>query len=379
MNHSSAEPHPQLAEYLNTLPAGYPPTTSGVEIQLLEKLFSDDEASLALHLRLINEPPGVIARRAGRPVDQVKGLLKEMAHKGLISVKYEEDGSARFAIQQFVIGFWEGQVNRLDEETVRLFETYGPIWFEKGPWKTYPQVRTIPIKESIPVTSEVMAYEQAESILGEKSLIAVQNCICRQERALMDESCGKPLETCLSFDNAAKTSIALGRGRQITLEEAFEILKQAQDAGLVLQPANSQNPIFMCACCDCCCGVLRQIKREPDPARLVMSAFIAVYDKGLCIACGACLAVCPMDALENTLEGEIRLDPMRCIGCGLCTSVCPTGAVTLNRKPQKELAPIPKNTTGTYLRLAAKRGLRTITLNAWLVLKAWIENLLFSQ
>ncbi|MFW5713880.1 MAG: ATP-binding protein, partial [Brevefilum sp.] len=261
-----------------------------------------------------------------------------------------------------------------DQEAVSLFESYGPVWFEKGPWKALPQVRTIPINESIPITTEVMAYEKAETILRSKSMIAVQNCICRQEGALLGQACGKPMETCLSFDNAAESSIALGRGRQISLDEALDLLTQARKAGLVLQPANSKDPIFMCACCDCCCGVLRQIKKDPHPGNLVMNPFLADFNKDLCIACAACVEICPMEALVETKQGKIRFASSRCIGCGLCISRCPAGALTLTRKPQKDQPRIPGNTTGTYLRLAAKRGLGTLISNGWLVLNAWVEN-----
>ncbi len=376
MAHARPTPDPyfQLASYLDTLPAGYPATDSGVEIDLLKKLFTEPEAKLARHLRLLSEPIEVIARRAGWSPEETDSILKQMAHKGLIAASFALDGNSQYAVSQFVIGFWEGQVNRLDQEAVDLFETYGPIWFEQGPWKTLPQVRTIPIHETIPVRTEVLAYESAEAILRSKSLIAVQNCICRQEGALLGEPCGKPLETCLSFDSAAQSSIALGRGRPISLDEALEIVDQAQEAGLVLQPASSQNPIFMCACCDCCCGVLRQIKQEPNPASLVMSSFIAAYDESLCSECGACLAICPMEALEELPSGAIQLSPERCIGCGLCTTRCPTGALVLERKASKDQPKVPRNTTATYLQLAAKRGLGTLAANGWLLIRAWFEN-----
>ena len=370
-----SDPYLSLARYLDTLPAGYPTTDSGVEIDLLKKLFTAREAKLAVHLRLISEPTAIIARRVGWPPNQVESLLDGMAQKGLIAASTGTGGSRQYAVSQFVIGFWEGQVNQLDQEAVALFEAYGPIWFEQGPWKNLPQVRTIPIHETIPVRTEVLAYESAESILRSKTLIAVQNCICRQEGALLGEPCGKPLETCLSFDNAAKSSIDLGRGRPISLDEALALLDQAQEAGLVLQPASSQNPIFMCACCDCCCGVLRQIKKEPNPASLVMSRFIAAYDEGLCIACGDCVAICPMDALEELPSGAIHLSPERCIGCGLCTTRCPTGALVLERKTPKEQPKIPRNTTATYLQLAAKRGWGTLIANGWLLVRAWFESL----
>ena len=44
-----------------------------------------------------------------------------------------------------------------------------------------------------------------------------------------------------------------------------------------------------------------------------------------CIACGACLPECPVDAIS---EGDIySIDPDTCIDCGACVSACPVGAI----------------------------------------------------
>ena len=43
-----------------------------------------------------------------------------------------------------------------------------------------------------------------------------------------------------------------------------------------------------------------------------------------CIACGACQAECPTDAIS---EGDIySIDPEKCIDCGACAGVCPVDA-----------------------------------------------------
>ena len=41
-----------------------------------------------------------------------------------------------------------------------------------------------------------------------------------------------------------------------------------------------------------------------------------------CVACGACIEVCPVNALK--LDGKISLDTKKCIGCANCVGVCPT-------------------------------------------------------
>lgn len=366
----------KLARYLDRLPAGYPPAEDGVELQLLQELFTEEEAELALHLTLLNEEPRVIAYRARLPVSEVSQRLASMAEKGLISANHSSRKPTTYSISQFVVGFWEGQVNRLRKEVVRLFEDYAPVWFEKGAWRKTPQLRTIPVGEAIPVTSEVMPYEQIEHILRSKHSIAVRNCVCRQERELVDEGCGKPMETCLSFDGAALNTARSGVGRLISVEEALDIVEQAKRAGLVLQPANSQNPIFVCMCCSCCCGVLRHLKREPDPGSLVANAYIAWHDEELCVNCGDCAEICPMEALTFGDDGYIQFNEQRCIGCGLCVSVCPNHAVKIQHRPAEDIPNTPKNVLHTYYNLA-KAGGRWHTMEmVGMVVRSYVDRLL---
>ncbi len=44
-----------------------------------------------------------------------------------------------------------------------------------------------------------------------------------------------------------------------------------------------------------------------------------------CIACGACISECPVDAIS---EGDkYVIDADACIDCGACKDVCPTDAI----------------------------------------------------
>lgn len=359
----------RLAKYLDSLPAGYPPTKSGVELRILKKLFSEEEASIALHLTLIGAEAKTIARRAELEPNTVSEILDKMVRKGLISGSYPDNAPPTYTISQFVVGFYEGQVNRLDAELIEMVEDYGPYYFQNGPWKKLPQIRTIPINEAIPITSDVMPYMQAEAILRAKEWIAVRNCICRQEREMLGLGCGKPIETCLSFNDAARDTVKTGKGRMVSLDEALEILKSAEKAGLVLQPSNSKDPIYLCMCCSCCCGVLRHIKDEPKPSELVGNPYIASYDPEPCITCGDCVEICPMEAL-TIRNDEIYFESIRCIGCGLCVSVCPTGAVSLVEKPKPQQPKIPKNTANTYIKIAWLRGIGKLLI----LVKMFLEN-----
>jgi len=366
----------QLARHLDDLPAGFPATESGVELRILRRLFTPEEARLALYLSLISEEPRVIARRAGLPVDEAACRLEKMATKGLIFRLKPRDKPVRYQASQFVVGIWEWQLNNLDADFVRDMEAYMPSLL--GPAWEVPQLRTIPVGESVDAGLEVLPYEQAGHLVRAQKRLAVAPCICRRERKLVGEGCNRPEETCLVFGAAADYYVQNGLGRYIDQEEALSILDLANDAGLVLQPGNSQRPLNICACCGCCCGVLRTLKRQPQPAALVASAFVAALDTSTCQACGTCEARCPMEALWLG-DGHATHDPDRCIGCGLCVTTCPTGALSLVRKPDSAQPSVPKNMTESYIKLGQARGKMSLVDLAGMQLKSTVDRLRTSR
>jgi H+/Na+-translocating ferredoxin:NAD+ oxidoreductase subunit B len=369
-----ADLYERLARFVDNLPAGFPPTESGVELRILRKLFTPEEAELFMHLTLIGEEPRVIAHRADRPLETVSQLLEGMEKKGLVFAVHRPDKAPEYAAQQFVVGFWEGQVNRLDRELVEAVDEYIPVAFNLDLWRKAPQMRTIPIGESIPIRTEAMPYEQAENIVRSQSTIAITNCICRQEMQVIGHGCTKPMETCMSFGVAAENYIHNSKGRKISQEEALAILALADEAGLVLQPGNAKDPLFICACCGCCCGILRNIKLHPQPASIVSSPYIAAHDPAICSGCGTCVERCQMEAMTLP-NGTAELNQERCIGCGLCVSTCETGALTLVRKPESEQRFIPKDIIATNIQLAQARGKMGKRELAGMLLKSKVDRL----
>ncbi len=350
------EVYEKLAAFVDRLPAGYPRSESGVELRILHKLFTPDEAEVFMHLTLLGEEPRVIARRAKQPVEVVSQHLDEMEKKRVISGNHRPGKPTLYSAQQFVVGFWEGQVNRLDRELVEYFDEYLDTFSNPELWRKAPQLRTIPVGESIPIQAEAMPYEVAVKVIESHSSFAISNCICRQEQRIIGKGCDKPLETCMSLGSVAENSIKSGRARRISREEMLFILMQADEAGLVLQPSNSKHPQFICACCGDCCGVLRTIKLQPKPASILSSPYVVVHDDALCSGCGTCVDRCQMDAITIPFgAAEVNLD--RCIGCGLCVSTCDTGAMTLARKPVAEQPFIPNTIVDTIIRLGQARGL----------------------
>ncbi|HSG15589.1 MAG TPA: 4Fe-4S binding protein [Anaerolineae bacterium] len=354
----------RLAEFLDTLPAGYPRTEDGRELKLLRTLFTPEEAEMAQQLTLIAEPARVIARRVKRPVDEVAEQLEGMARKGLVYSIHRGDDPPEYMATQYAIGFFEFQVGRFDEEMASansaFMETISPRW-----WEQMPQMRTIPVGESIPTGSTVMIYEEAENLVRSQDRLRVNPCVCRKQKKLLGQGCDKPLESCLAFGDAADYYERLGVGRAIDQEEALSILERAEEAGLVLQPGNTQTASFICCCCSDCCEVFAIAKRHPRPAEILVSPFRAEVDEVLCSACGDCEFRCQMEAigLDN---GYALVDKDRCIGCGLCVTDCPEEAVTLVRKPEEEQLPVPRNTVEQYIGGLRTRGMvNTRDLIGW--------------
>lgn len=367
----TADIYQQLARHLDDLPAGYPAAESGVELRILRRLFTPEEAELALKLTVLPEEARVVARRAKLPLEETAVRLALMEEKGLIYSYQPRGGQPRYGAAPFVVGIWEFQVNRLTPELIHDFEEYAPHLL--AIWEKTPQLRTIPVGESVSGEMNVMIYEQAEEIVRSHQQIAVAPCICRRERAMVGEGCGKPSETCLSFGSAAAFYKRNGMGRPISQEEALGILKTANEAGLVLQPGNAQKPNFICCCCGDCCGVLRNLKNHPDPASVLGSAFTAVVDPEICTGCGLCEIRCQMDALNlDNYTPEVSAN--RCIGCGLCVSTCPYEALSLVRK---ETGPsIPKTSVMTHLQLGRARGKLTVRELVTLAVRSQLDRLL---
>ncbi len=259
----------RLAEHLDNLPAGYPATASGVELRILKRLFTEEEAAIATDLSMMPETVEAIAARLGREVSVMAPTLEEMSRKGLI-FRNSKNGQHTYMAAQFVIGIWEYHVNDLDEDLIRDMKEYIPYLMKKS-WtdRKTKQVRVIPVAQSVNAEMTVTPYEAAEEVIRQQSKIVVAPCICRREHAMVGQGCDKPMEACLTFGSAAYYYEQNGLGRTISQEEALGLLKTGEEAGLVLQPSNSQKPFNICMCCGCCCQILKNMRTLDQPALAV--------------------------------------------------------------------------------------------------------------
>lgn len=333
----------QLAQRLDDLPNGFPPTESGVELRLLARLFTPQEAALAAAMHLRREPGRVIAQRIALEPDEARRTLKGMVRKGLIRVR-RGDGELLFSLMPFVVGFYEEQLPRMDEELARLVEEYFQETGAAAVTREQPALhRVIPVEEAIPFELEIFPHERASQLLENAKSWGVRDCICRVQQRLLGRGCDYPVENCISFAPIENAFDHSSVSRAIDKEEALQILTEAQQAGLIHSTGNYVEPhYYICNCCTCCCGILRGVAEFGVPTAVAKADFRTVVDAEACTGCGACLDRCQFGAL-TTEEGTCVVDHVRCVGCGLCVTQCPTDALHLERRPIGEVPQPPQD------------------------------------
>jgi electron transport complex protein RnfB len=322
----------QLRERLDQYSTGFRTTGTGVELKILEKLFTEKEARMYLVLSLKMETAPEIALRIGLDEAETETILKSMNEKGLVFPKYPKtDGEPfRYAAAPWAHGIIEHQLKRLDREMAELYEDFLlQGWSSRGP----AALRNIPVNTAIESTRAIAPYDDVKTVIKSKERIALADCICRRWQEFLDRPFDEPVEVCMLFDYYGEYYVDKGLGRWISQKEALEVLRESEKAGLVPQLSNSENPEALCNCHSDCCGQLRLMKLIPVPGLLAASNYTAAHNREACTDCEICIGRCPMDALA--LEDDtVILKTERCIGCGLCVSVCPDEALALIDKPE---------------------------------------------
>ena len=349
----SEEIYRQLAQRLDAIPNGYPATQSGVELRLLEKMFTPQEAALAAVMRLRREPAADIASRAGVNPETAQVTLEGMARNGLVRSKRVE-GELTFGLMPFAVGIYEEQLPRMDEEFATLVEQY--FQESKGGFVNLaPSVhRVVPVGEAVPFDLEIFPHERATELVENAKSWGVRDCICRVQQRLVGKGCDHEVENCLVFSPVENAFESNETSRPISKVEALQLLRDTEEAGLVHTTANHREKhYYICNCCTCCCGILRGVTEFDIPSAVARSDFRAVVDVEVCSACEDCQERCQFGALS--MEDVCLVNEARCVGCGLCVIECSTGALSMARRQQGQVPEPPADIKDWMLQRAEAR------------------------
>lgn len=281
------------------------------EYYCMENIVSDDEADIAIAAGLRKErTAGWLAAKVGKTVAEIQPALDNLVYYGVFRRVYSEElGEDTYFMQIFAPGILEMMVNNqplmaAHPEVGRAFEEYTRLRMQAmGPILPdgYGLMRVIPVESAIEGLPGVTDDERLSYYLNKYDTFSVSPCSCRASRTLLGDGCGHLAEDmCVQMGKGAEHYIRSGRARQISREEAYEIVKRAEENGLMHDIPNiegSGETSAICNCCACACFGLRagMMFGARDAIR---SNFIAEVDEAKCVACAQCVEVCPGNALK---------------------------------------------------------------------------------
>ncbi len=329
------DPYIKLQEFLDKFPLGFPKTSSGIETRILRRLFTEEEARIAILLNPIPEEASRIAKRSGLGKEDLERKLEAMSKKGLV-FRIHRGGKNLYNAVPFMIGLYEYSVKKIDKELAALFkEYYETAYLHEMGASNVPGFKVLPIEDTVQANTVLVPFQKLKESIREARKITVSDCICRKEARLTGKGCQYPIGTCLSFGAAAEYYIENNMGREITAEEAVKIVEDADKAGLVHAGVNVKHLSNICNCCPCCCASMKGITKMGHNKHMYLNAlFESAIDAMKCTGCGTCSDRCPVGAIQ--IEKVANVDRSKCLGCGLCAGVCPENAILLRMRADLE-------------------------------------------
>jgi len=321
---------------------------------MLRVLFTPEEAEIQNAMPAERFTPGDIAAKTGKNIADVTRILEAMADKGTC-MSYTRGGTRLYFGPPLMPGIFEFQFMRgtstdRDREIACAINGYRKAAASSStPARTvYPGSRVIPVGRNVQAQAAVQTYDQVIEYINTSDPIAITTCYCRHEAILIDEkdNCGMPMEVCMQFRTSAEYIIERKIGRRIDKQEAMDIMRRAEDAGLVHACVNTQRLDFICNCCACHCAILQGVLRQPKPGEAMLHGFVPSVEAERCTLCGVCVDRCPTDALTINGGDAPTRDDERCIGCGACASGCAENAIVLVARDGQLAPPADRRALG---------------------------------
>ena len=178
-----------------------------------------------------------------------------------------------------------------------------------------------------PTSDKVLSFEEMMDFIDSLSEpLYLSNCDCKS----LGGECGSPTRTCINYAPGLNSFAARGISQPITKEEAKDVIRMADDHGLV----HTISDHGICNCCDDCCYLFRAQKERGSVGLWPESKWIINIDEDKCVGCRRCETRCRFGALNKDFaSGKQQVDTSKCIGCGLCRKVCNKEALGLvNRR-----------------------------------------------
>ncbi len=307
-------------------------------------------------------------------VDEILQKVEKLAKRGLIFNQPSSTGLMVIRLLPYVnVGVFEYmfmkelEVNDENRELADLFEKLhneirDTVQKNYDGYVSAIMPRSIPVDRTLPPSTveivvneeldvpveKILLAQNVEEIINKFEDIAVGYCFCRHHKDLLGEPCKqtKSRENCFTFGKSARYTSEQGFARMIPKEEALQILREAEEAGLVHKAYHPHSKTdrpetSICNCCKDCCPNTKDISIG---AVINSTNYLAVINEDLCTGCGICVEKCHNSIIElNENDIAERIEEY-CIGCGVCAYFCPDEAISLIEKPRiVRIPPLRRN------------------------------------
>ena len=323
----------ELARHLDQGVVGSPKSPALTKI--LKILFPVEEAQVAIRLPMQNKTLSELREMIPEKSDVLEKILEGMTKNGTVFTIQRPGQDRKYRLLPSIVGwaetpYWPGKDTEIARKLAPLWleyrkEAYGAELARAG----MPVMRVLPISKTLVNSSDILPLDALRPLVEKQSFCAVAYCPCRQMKRAVGEGCDHTLENCLHFGSMGRYMVEQGMAREITIEETLDILKKANEEGLVHSVDNIDGHVgTICNCCGCCCAFLLT-QKTMGLYTMSVSNYMAQVNGDLCISCGTCEDRCPMDAIVVGDNDVAKVNGDVCIGCGVCTPACPTEAVDL--------------------------------------------------
>jgi len=281
---------------------------SDPEYKILDPVVTDEMAAVGLGLKVRKYlTTADVAKKVKKPEEYCYEQLWKLADAGVVKLAKNAEGVDTWFLPIWVPGIMECMV--ANTKNAEMYPVLGECFEEYTRRRTQilaPNMpignglmRVIPVEKAISGETKARSFEEISHYVENATMLAVSDCTCRRSRRLMGEGCGH-LETdmCIQLNDGAEYFVRTGKARQITKEEAYEIIKRAEDNGLVHQTPNLDGPgeaLAICNCCGCSCFALR-VGEYYNAYDFNRSNYVAQVDRDKCVACGQCVENCQVNA-----------------------------------------------------------------------------------
>ena len=290
----------------------YKITPDCAEYRVFEKWMTDEQIALLLSIKgamKINFLAN-IAKRAGLDRETARAMLHELTEIGLlVQVVIPKTRIELYLQPLYTPGVFEflllnEKFCRAHPEIAYAFEQHATDSQKEHAMNT-PMgagiMRVIPVEAAIPAGTQQIDNERVSMYIekNEGHLCALP-CQCRRVRKLMGEGAGDLDESfCLFMGHPADMFIRLGRGKALTKEEAYELIKHVEEIGCVHQITTLENgqTFAICNCQPESCLALGVTQYYNTPLTS-QSNYVAEIDKEKCVACGQCAPTCANNAIK---------------------------------------------------------------------------------